>query len=227
MIQDRCLIIFVRYPEAGKVKSRLGKRLPSSFVAGLYKNFVRDILHAMRSGGFKIKIYFDPPKCRQQVEKLWGEEYFYEEQVGAELGAKMENAFWREFAAGCRFVTLIGSDFPDLPLSIIEKSFAALDGGADCAIGPAQDGGYYLIAFRKDSFRPEIFRGLEWGTSSVFEKTMKILRTQKCFPAILPAWRDIDTREDLDNLFLHNAESAFASSHTMKYLRKNNFGKNY
>lgn len=225
MIKDSCLILFVKYPERGKVKSRLAGHWTNDFAAGLYENFVCDIISTLEKASFNFRIYFYPPEKEEEIKKLWGAKYQYAAQSGADLGPRMKNAFLQEFAAGFDKVVLIGSDCPDLPADIVEESFRALENKTGSVIGPSVDGGYYLIGFRKDDFCPEIFSGVEWGNASVLEKTMTILHSKKHQPAILPLWRDIDRREDLDDLIKRSADTPFADSQTMKFLRDNNFVK--
>lgn len=225
MIKDTCLILFVKYPEKGKVKSRLAQHLTDNVAAGIYRNFIFDIIATLEKGSFNLRIYFDPPEKEQEIKVLLGKKYKYAPQSGADLGERMKNAFMQEFAAGFKRVVLIGSDFPDFPLEIILESFKALENRSDTVIGPATDGGYYLIGFRQDAFCAEIFSGMDWGSASVLEKTMNILRSREHPPAVLPKWRDIDTREDLDDLIKRSVDTPFVDSNTMKFLRDNNFIK--
>ena len=225
MTNDRCLILFVKYPEKGKVKSRLAQDLTDNVAAGLYENFVRDIISTLERGSFSLRIYFYPPEKEEEIKKFLGNNYQYKAQNGADLGYRMKNAFLQEFAAGFKDVVLIGSDCPDLPLDIIEESFNALENHSGSVIGPAADGGYYLIGFLKDAFCPDIFSGIEWSSSSVFEKTMNILRSKEHQLHILPQWRDLDNLEDLNDLIKRSKGTSFADSNTMKFLKDNNFIK--
>jgi len=223
MIKDRCLILFVKYPEKGKVKSRLATHLTEGFAAGLYVNFVNDIIASLEGGSFSLRIYFHPPEKEKEIKKLWSEKYRYAAQNGSHLGERMKNAFLQEFTAGFGQVVLIGSDCPDLPAIIIEESFRALESKPCSVIGPAADGGYYLIGFCKDAFCPEIFSGMEWSTASVLEKTMTILHSSKYYCTVLPPWKDIDNRQDLNDLIKRNEKTPFADSATMRFLKNHNF----
>jgi uncharacterized protein len=225
IMKDSCLILFVKYPERGKVKSRLAVYLTDDLAAGLYENFVRDIITTLEKCSFSFRIYFYPPGKEEKIKKLWGENYQYAAQSGADLGERMKNAILAEFATGFKLVSLIGSDCPDLSPDIIEESFRARENHSGSVIGPSADGGYYLIGFRQDAFCPDIFSGMKWSNSSVFEKTMNILQSKKCQPAVLPQWRDVDTKEDLDDLIKRSKGTSFADSNTMKFLRENNLIK--
>lgn len=217
-MQNRCLVVFVKYPQPGKVKSRLAKDFDGYFATGLYKAFALDILECAMKGDWQLRIYFDPPEKETEIKKLFSNDHEYRPQRGAHLGARMKNAFADCFSEGFKFVVLIGSDFPDLPLKIIEDAFAVLDSPSDAVIGPAADGGYYLIGLKSGTFLPDIFSGLPWSTASVFSETVKILQACGHRTEILPEWHDVDTRDDLINLVERNKSTIFAHSRTMKYL---------
>lgn len=129
----------------------------------------------------------------------------------------MREAFEETFQQGYRSALLIGSDVPDLPADIFKEGFGALS-VHDAVLGPSVDGGYYLIGFRDDTFRPEIFEGMPWSANAVFQKTLEFFITLGDMVHILPPWRDIDVIEDLKALMHRHGESAFRHSRTMRYL---------
>jgi rSAM/selenodomain-associated transferase 1 len=217
-MQNRGLIVFIKYPQPGQVKSRLAKDFDSAFAAGLYKAFVLDILECAVKGDWQLRIYFDPPEKETEIKKLFGNDHEYRPQRGADLGTRMKNAFADCFSEGFKSVVLIGSDFPDLHMKIIEDAFALLDSTNDAVIGPAADGGYYLIGLKIETFLPDIFFGLPWSTVSVFSETVKILQACGQRIEILQEWHDVDTRDDLINFMERNKSTTFAHSRTMKYL---------
>jgi hypothetical protein len=158
-------------------------------------------------------------------------------QKGSDLGSRMHNAFADVFARGHRHVILVGSDIPDLPAWVLEKGFSRLRGAradpftgprtaaggdflrenpgngpgrgtrAGCVIGPSRDGGYYLIGFARGSLRRAFFRGIEWGTARVRERTLSRLGRRGIHPALLPEWEDIDEPDDLLRYYERNRES--------------------
>jgi uncharacterized protein len=201
-MQNRCLIIFVKYPQPEKV----------------YKAFALDILECAMKGDWQLQVYFDPPEKETAIKKLFGNDHEYRPQKGSDLGERMKNAFADCFSEGFKSVVLIGSDFPDLPLRIIEDAFALLDSPSDAVIGPAADGGYYLIGLKTETFLLDIFFGLPWSTASVFSETVKILQACGYRTEFLQEWHDVDTRDDLINLVKRNKSTTFAHSRTMKYL---------
>ena len=218
MMLTRCLIVFVKYPQPGQVKSRLANDFDSDFAALLYKAFVLDILECAMKGNWQLRIFFYPPEKETEIKEMFGNDHEYRLQGGTDLGERMKSAFADCFYEGFKSIVLIGSDFPDLPLKIIEDAFALLDSPSDAVIGPTVDGGYYLIGFRYDTFLPAIFDGLIWSTASVFLETLKIIHAYGRQTEIIQEWQDVDTRDDLINLMERNKSTAFAHSRTMKYL---------
>ncbi len=193
---DRCVLVFVRAPATGKVKTRLAKVLDPRTVCDLYQCFVIDVLTMLTSGGFQTVICYHPPEAEPQMDAWLGQTYQYLPQEGADLGARMANAFKVVFQRGCRQALLIGTDFPDVPPKIIHRAFDGLQQNGS-VIGPTYDGGYYLIGFQRTQFLPAAFRAIPWGTRKVFEDTLRVLGDHHQHPLILPRWRDIDEYEDL------------------------------
>ena len=219
MIDDTtCLLLFVKYPDKGTVKSRLSKEFGENTVLRLYEGFVLDILETIRKGKYRFKICFHPPSAQEKISSWLGKSYFYMPQNGNDLGEKMKNAFAAAFSDGFEKAILIGSDIPDLTKEVIDEAFAS-DG--DAVIGPAKDGGYYLIGFKRNTFLPHIFEGMQWSTASVFERTMEIFRKHSYKVHILPQWRDVDTPEDLKAFYERNRNTAFVHSRTMVFITKN------
>jgi uncharacterized protein len=217
--EDDCLILFVKWPQKGKVKSRLSVALDEDTILDLYTCFVEDLLHTVKESGIRPVITFYPSDEGESVRNWLGSEYRYVPQMGDELGERMKNAFLRAFAQGYSRVVLIGSDFPDLPAEIINGAFVSLN-DHDAVIGPAEDGGYYLIGFRNDAFSPRIFDDIPWSTASVFARTMEILRGEGCDVHQLRFWRDIDRPEDIIDLIKRNRDNPFMRSKTMTCLMR-------
>jgi rSAM/selenodomain-associated transferase 1 len=120
----------------------------------------------------------------------------YLPQEGADLGERMANAFDFSFAAGYGPVLLRGSDTPDLPASIIYEAQEALAREkADLVLGPAADGGYYLIGLSQPA--PRLFEDIAWSTPGVLDATLQLATGMGLTVHLLPGWRDIDTPEDL------------------------------
>ncbi len=207
-MDKRLLIFFVKSPEPGAVKTRLSAEIGRDLAVELYRDIGARSLKAVEGGDYEIRIDFCPPD-RLSIVKTWlGEGRVYFPQDGADLGKRMENAFKSAFRDGAEYVVLTGSDIPDLSGEIIEEAFSKLDDNG-AVIGPAKDGGYYLIGFRKGGFLPEVFNGIRWGTDTVFTDTMAAFKRARAArgagaaeaepgPHILPELTDVDRAEDIE-----------------------------
>lgn len=216
----KCVIVFIKYPEKGKVKSRLGKVIGDEKACRLYRNFVLDILETVNGiapGECAVIVCFHPPHAAQEIKNWLGETYAYMPQRGSDLGEKMKNAFLDAFAEGFTTALLMGSDIPDLPGTIIAEGFAALEEN-DVVLGPTPDGGYYLIGFTIGNFPPGVFTEIDWSAGEVFKRTLEKLNSAHCCIHVLPTWTDIDTYEDLQTLRERHRSSDCAHSRTTRYL---------
>jgi rSAM/selenodomain-associated transferase 1 len=215
---DRCLAVFVRHPEPGKVKTRLARTYGDPFAAELYGYFVDDLLEALAPGNYHLEIFFTPAEREIEIRQRFGARFRCSPQEGEGLGDRMEKAFRSCFAKGFAATLLIGSDVPDLTAEVVEQAFQALENGQDVVVGPAFDGGYYLIGFRPDTFDPAVFTGMPWGENTVFEKTMNRLHARGYQLHLAPSWHDIDTEKDLADLQARHQNTAFRRSRTMAFL---------
>jgi rSAM/selenodomain-associated transferase 1 len=195
MDDEEGLIIFAKFPEKGTVKTRLGRWVGEETALELYRCFVRDEIALSRKAGYAPVVFFHPPEAQDAMIEWLGRELVYEAQEGDSLGERMHAAFRRVFQ-GRRRAVLIGTDTPDLPPALIKEAFRSLKTG-DAVIGPAFDGGYYLIGLSSDNFLPDLFRGLPWGGAFVFELTRRIFEEHGIKLSVLPRWRDIDEYDDL------------------------------
>ncbi len=219
--EKRCITMFVKCPEKGGVKSRLAPALDDASILALYESFVADLLATLRQIGQPYRIAFTPADHQEEIIRRFGRCDSFP-QIGVDLGERMENTFKRCFADGFTAVVLIGSDIPDLPPEILTEAFAALD-TRGAVIGPAVDGGYYLIGFRKEMFVPGVFTGISWSTDAVLPETMARLARAGIGIHRLPPWRDVDTPEDLQDLVRRNRDTPFARSRTMRCLAAGGF----
>ena len=213
------MLVFVRVPESGRVKTRLVGKLDTDSVCRLYKCFVGDILATLSNREYDIVICYDLPEGRLKMISWLGSAFSFMPQSGASLGKRMENAFAAMFSEGVEQAVLIGSDFPDLDAGIIDEAFEKL-ATHDLVVGPAVDGGYYLIGFNAGSFYPKIFHGIPWGTNQVFDSTADCINKSNLSMHLLPKWQDIDTYDDLKVFFLRATEKGLSELKTMKYLNQ-------
>lgn len=216
--EDRYLVMFVRFPVRGQVKSRLARDLGEKAATDLYRCFVQDLSQKFSKEPYRLYIAFYPEEKEREIREMLGHDFSYFPQMGEELGERMKLAFLRCFSEGARTIVLIGSDIPDLPAVIVDEAFRALD-EYGTVIGPSVDGGYYLIGFREDALNEDVFAGLPWGEDSVFQETTNILRIAGASVHVLPVWRDIDNGEDIRALIKNSKDKGFAGSKTMLHLK--------
>ncbi len=212
------MLLFIRYPEPGRVKTRLAARIGVDEAAELYRNFILDILATVESCGLPVRICYSPIEKEAAFVDWLGPRHVFRPQRGTDLGTRMRTAFEESFGEGFASGILLGSDVPDLPLDVLKEAVDALQ-GSDAVIGPAQDGGYYLIGFRKDAFPRDAFTGIPWGTTAVLQKTTARLEAHGCRIHRLPRWRDVDTVEDLAALRKRALDTDFSGSKTAAYLK--------
>lgn len=218
--ERQCILVFLKYPEIGRVKTRLSADIGDFHSAGLYRCFVLDLLSSIKKLRIDLVLYVYPDNSIDKFVAWLGSEYVFAPQQGDDLGQRMRNGFVDTFSSGYERAVLIGSDIPDLPLGIIHEAFEAL-GRRDAVIGPAGDGGYYLIGFRGDTFLSEVFEGMQWGTDRVFSETVSVLRRFGVALHMLPEWHDVDRLDDLFSLVERSKGSDFRFSKTMSYIARN------
>ncbi len=194
-MSDRALIVFLKHPEAGKVKTRLAPALGAQTAAELYRALCEGVLEATtpRPGEYERLVFFTPREAADSV-RAWLPGLRLHPQTGGDLGARMAAAFARAFARGARRVALVGTDAPAISRETVTEALEALD-GADVVLGPAEDGGYSLLALRQP--RPELLDGIAWSTPVVLEETVARAGRGGLRVHQLARLRDIDTPEDL------------------------------
>tara|TARA_B110000003_G_scaffold202314_1_gene200998 strand:+ start:4017 stop:4637 length:621 start_codon:yes stop_codon:yes gene_type:complete len=189
-MNNNLIIVFVRSPELGKVKTRLARSIGDQSALNVYKILLKHTAAVLRDLSFDKVVYFSE---KIDNNDFWENSLFEKKlQKGADLGERMHHAFDTAFNKGYKKVLIIGSDLFDLTSSLIKSAFEALE-TYDISIGPSLDGGYYLLGMKK--LQPEVFKNKKWGTDSVLENTLQDLKKQKI--KLLKALNDIDTLEDL------------------------------
>jgi rSAM/selenodomain-associated transferase 1 len=220
MSAESIILLFIKAPVRGRVKSRLAAAIGQEAALELYKNFILDIVDTVKKTGYPFRICYYPPEAGSEASSWLSGQYRFTPQQGSDLGKRMENAFIRCFSEGFERAILIGSDLPDLAPSVLKEAMASL-AKHDVVIGPASDGGYYLIGFHKHTLMPRVFHGMSWSTETVFQKTMAILKNSALSIAQAPTWNDVDTVEDLRALYTRSKGTEFDKSMTMTYLMDN------
>ena len=188
---NNALIIFTRNPELGKVKTRLASTIGDEKALAIYKELLLHTMETTRNLEGDVFVFYDK---KIEENDIWPNETYHKfVQSGEDLGEKMQNAFQKLFDLKYQNCIIIGSDLFDLNEKLISDAFQILDLN-DVVIGPAEDGGYYLLGLKK--IIPEIFKNKKWGTSSVFKDTIKDLENLKI--EYTKKLNDIDTFEDLE-----------------------------
>lgn len=194
-MKTNSVIVFVRSPKAGEVKTRLAKTTSDKFALGFYKACAENIISKIKKIQHLSRfIFYSNKKDKDDVIKWLGSKFFFSAQEGSDLGSRMKNAFEKVFSTGAEKVIIIGSDIPDLSAEIINKAFAYLD-TSNVVIGPSKDGGFYLLGMKKLHY--ELFEGIEYSTSKVYSETLSRTKGLKLSCKLLPELQDIDTEEDL------------------------------
>ncbi len=193
---ERAVIIFARSPKLGQVKTRLAESLGNEFALKFYTlcaKHVFDECRKLSSYNTRLYIFFAGDNAGG-IKKLTGNSFSYFLQSGNDLGQRMENAFNLVFKTGAKKVLIIGTDVPDIDSSLIENSFELLNIN-DLVIGPSLDGGYYLLGLKKPY--NDLFYNISWSTKSVFEETLKKIKSKKIKFKVTARLYDIDTEDDL------------------------------
>ena len=200
------LVIFAKAPIPGQVKTRLCPPLSPDEAASLHGSFVLDVLERSHSPKTQRRItpnwvpldrfvacapsashvFFKIIEARHGVQLL--------DQIGDDLGSRMEQAFRMIFDRGYQRVLVVGTDLPSLPGECYREAIKLL-GDHDLVLGPSLDGGYYLIGLTRPA--PELFAGIPWSTDRVFALTRAKAEALGLKIGLLPAWRDVDTIDDL------------------------------
>lgn len=191
------LIIFSRYPEAGKTKTRMIPALGAEGAAELQRQMTEHTLDTAKkfksSRDITIEVHFAGGNKQLMAEWL-GKELKYIPQVAGDLGDKMRSAFDRSFNLGNKRVVTIGIDCPGINQAILTNAFNSLQ-TQDLVLGVAADGGYYLIGLNYTI--PQLFQNINWGTEQVLNQTQDIANKLKLSINYLPTLSDVDRPEDL------------------------------
>jgi len=194
---DYNLIIFLKYPEKGKVKTRLAKDIGNEKALLIYKKLVIKILNQIDSNNYDISIYYFPENKKNEVKKWINlPDIKYLPQSGDDLGVKMLNAFKDSISLKYTKTVIIGTDCLEITNSLLSQSFDLLD-NSDLVLGPATDGGYYLIGLK--AVVETIFQDIHWSTEKVLKQTINKAKEIKLSYKLLDFNNDIDTLEDLNN----------------------------
>lgn len=189
---EQALIIFIKNPVLGKVKTRLASSVGDSPALEIYKGLLDHTkIVSLQVDAARLLFYSD----KVERHDLWPEKKYSKSlQSGIDLGERMLNAFKQATEYDKKII--IGSDCPGITPELIDQAYTALD-YHDVVIGPSVDGGYYLLGM--NDLIPELFEHMPWSTDQVLLETVKILQQKRLLYKLLPLLRDVDTLEDWEN----------------------------
>jgi rSAM/selenodomain-associated transferase 1 len=189
------LIVFVKEPRRGTVKTRLASTLGRARAAELYRALAEEEVSRTRplADEYERLFFFAPAEARPALAQWFPGETLVA-QEGGDLGARMAHAFAATFARGARRAAIIGTDVPWVSRELVKEALLALD-DHEVVVGPARDGGYYLLAL--DRPRPLLFEGIPWSTPAVLSATAERTSLLGLRLSVLEPLSDIDTLEDI------------------------------
>jgi rSAM/selenodomain-associated transferase 1 len=185
--------LFAKWPAAGAVKTRLAAVGGAEWAARVADAFLRDTLERLTTIAARRVLVFAPVEARPNFAALVRDDFALLPQLDGDLGRRLSGFLTHELEGGAEAVVVVGSDSPTLPIEYIDRAFVELK-HADVVLGPACDGGYYLLGCRR--VVPPIFEGIAWGGSRVLTDTIAALTDPFWRLAVLPPWYDVDTPDD-------------------------------
>ena len=189
--------LFAKYWEPGQVKTRLAASIGDTAASHLHRAFLASSLATFESFPAKRVLAYWPVGRQSEFAQLAGPNWNLWPQQAGDLGARMAAYFAAAVKDGQERTVLIGSDSPTLPIAMVQDAFDRLK-QHDVVIGPARDGGYYLLGCR--AIVPDIFQEVAWGSGQVFAQTIQQLDSMSLSYSVLAPWYDIDHLEDLHTL---------------------------
>lgn len=194
---NNALLVFAKKPIPGRVKTRLVPALSPEEAAELYQRMQLDIFSKVgHLAGVEWVVVYEQGRGAAEYFAAAGQAARLVPQEGADLGAKMANAFREAFRRGYGAAVIIGTDSPDLPLAFIAEAYARLRQPAvDAVFGPSADGGYYLVGAKRPL--PELFTGIPWSTGEVLARSLARAAAAGLAVELLPPWYDVDEVADL------------------------------
>lgn len=193
MNSKNLIITFTRNPELGKCKTRLAKTVGDEAALRIYKYLLQHTEQVIKQIDADKAVYYS---VKTRDNDIWDSKaYQKHQQVGNDLGERMQKAFENGFNSLYEKIIIVGSDLFDLEPRHIDEAFKALNKN-DVVIGPAEDGGYYLLGMK--TMHTSVFKNKNWGTESVCYDTLQNLKNQKT--SLLETLNDIDLYEDLEHI---------------------------
>ncbi|MDB5047691.1 MAG: hypothetical protein JWO30_762 [Fibrobacteres bacterium] len=195
--QEYEVLIFAKYPESGRCKTRLAKGVGDENALRIYRALLDHTLDTVRATPYRKVLMVDPPERAADASEWAPGMDAYLPQSSGDLGQRMESAVEAAFTRGAKKIILLGSDCPQISKDSVISTFDALN-RYDVVLGPTDDGGYYLLGLKE--VNASLFRNIPWSSEKVFEKTLNILKFQTLSYLLQNAFSDVDTLEDFNRV---------------------------
>ena len=197
----RRLVVFLKAPRPGSVKTRLAETLGAEPACAAYRQLVETLLVRL-APLHAVELCFTPADASAEITPWLRNDWSAANQADGDLGERLHAAFTEHFLSDAERVVIIGSDCPAVTATDIEDAWLALD-GHDVVLGPALDGGYWLIGLRAP--QPALFSEMPWSTNAVFAETMHRARESDLRVALLRELSDVDTAADWERWLKHTS----------------------
>lgn len=213
----RALLVMAREPRAGHTKTRLTPDLTPAAAAALYACFLQDTLDLARSlPGVTPIVAYAPHTARAYFQNL-APGLDLMPQRGPTLGDRLAHVLSQALASGFDRVAAMNSDSPTLPPDFLSQAFDKLDGALDVVLGPCEDGGYYLIGWKRP--HPRLVREVPMSTAHVLQDTLALAAEDELRVDLLPSWYDVDTLQDLQRVTAELSRPGSSARHTRRFLQ--------
>lgn len=217
------LVIFAKAPIPGQVKTRLIGTLTAEQAMELYVCFLKDTFALMEEVQeereyLSLILCYSPPEELEAFEVVDLDGCLMLAQRGGDLGERLQNCFIDLAELGFTATVIIGADSPSLPPEIIIEAFEHLEKRKPIVVGPATDGGFYLIGM--DKVHPQILEKMDWDTENTLSQLKNRAGHSKFEITLLPEWYDVDTPADIEHLRLEIKAEKINPKNTGRYLRK-------
>lgn len=202
MVDDRVLALFAKAPNPGLAKTRLGEARSPAWAARVADAFIADLSARFQSIRARRFVAFTPADAAPYFDQVAGSSFELVDQGQGDLGERLTRFMDARFSSKATAVVVVGTDSPTLPIEFVHDAFNRLE-HADVVLGPAMDGGYYLVGCRR--IVRGLFEKIRWGSRHVLGDTVDQLRGSEYSLALLPPWYDVDTMDGWDFLVVHLA----------------------
>lgn len=198
-MSEEKLIVFVKAPRPGTVKTRLAKSIGTNAACGAYCLLVETLLRRIERLE-NVELRFTPDDAADEIRSWLRKTWQTSPQGAGHLGERLQRAFQTAFQNGANRVVVIGSDCPEITADDVDRAWSALKTN-DSVLGPARDGGYWLIGLRQP--QPALFQNISWSTATVFEETLARAKAARLNVKLLRQLTDVDTEHQWREFVAH------------------------